>query len=148
MKMLNVWFGSLALLCLFFTTANAQDSTATLSGVIVDTATGEKLEGVSILIRHGRDTLGFTETNSEGKYLISSIKKGSYRLEYKLYTYYGVVMREVPFEANKHLQLDIKMKEDKLFAGLHMAKPKRESIRDFLILIPLLSLFVLGVTAL
>lgn len=142
--MLNVWFGSMVALCLFFTDGKAQDSLAVFNGVITDTLTEETLSYVQILIRDGRDTIAITETNEEGRYEFAKIPPGVYKVEYKLYTYYGVIMPQVDFKKGETTTQDLKMKEDRLFEGLHMAKPKPEGIRDFIIIIPTLTLFVLA----
>lgn len=72
MRKLSLLLLSIAFCCILF----AQDS-ATVKGVVVDAKTGEKLLGVNVFIES--IAIG-TSTDTEGRFSLTGIKKGTYML--------------------------------------------------------------------
>lgn len=84
--------------------ARAQDSTATLSGRITDAATDSALGGAFVLIP---GTLLSAQTDARGRYRITGIAPGTYRLRAMFVGYTPIVRDSVTLAAGQVRTLDL-----------------------------------------
>ena len=101
------------ILFLLTSTAYSQE-TGNLEGVITDASTGEQLPGVNIILK---GTYYGAATSIEGKFRIESIVVGNYIVAISLIGYKTVEYTDVKIEANKTIQLDVKLEETVLTLG-------------------------------
>ncbi|MEX2600226.1 MAG: carboxypeptidase-like regulatory domain-containing protein [Balneolaceae bacterium] len=94
-------------LLLLFTTPNLQAQTGTLSGVVVDSQTGEELIGVHVFVP---DISGGGVTDLSGKYNIK-LSPGLYNVEFTYITHQKFIVEDVEIRENQVTQLDIVLTE-------------------------------------
>ncbi len=82
-------FSFLLFVTVFFSVALAQNTSVTISGIIKDKAAKAALPFVTITLKTEKDSAFITGTisNEEGRFTLSNIKPGNYRLEFSIIGY-------------------------------------------------------------
>ena len=85
-----------------------------LSGVVMESKTGEKLPGVNIMIK---GTYYGTATDMDGSFIIKNISPGSYDIEVSMIGYKVILQTGVKIEAESEKKLKFNLEETVLSFG-------------------------------
>ena len=88
--------------------------TGSLSGKVIDAATGEELPGVNILLK---GTYHGAATDINGNFNLTNISVGSYNVDVSLIGYKTFQFTGIKIETNKTTQLNVKLEETVLTLG-------------------------------
>ncbi len=90
--------------------ANAQQLTQTIRGVIVDKQSQQPLTGVNVVIIESEPLLG-TTTNENGEFRIENVSVGRQGIQCSFVSYEPVMLRNLILSSGKELVLKIEMEE-------------------------------------
>ena len=96
---------------IFNSEVNAQSSTQTIKGVLLDKQSLSSLPGVNIIII-GSDPLKGTTTDIKGRFRIENVAPGRYDLKAAFVGYKEIVIPNVVVSSGKEVELDLTMEEN------------------------------------
>ena len=101
--------------CLGFNiTAQTQNNSATLTGVVTDEVTGETLPGATVVIV---GTYSGANADENGKYVIKNIKPGEYTVRVTYISYAEKLLTGIRLTANESKTLNVKMQSAEATLG-------------------------------
>ncbi len=101
--MKHITYSILLISFLFGSSLIAQD-TGVITGIVVDTETGETLIGVNVVLE---GTIKGTATDIDGRYTISNVESGTYTLVVSYISFTTQRITNVEIKAGEQIQLDI-----------------------------------------
>jgi hypothetical protein len=94
-----------------YSTAQAQDKTGTISGIVKDALKGSPIEGVLVSVR---GTAKSTVTNKLGYYELTNIKKGEYIVEVSLLGYEKLIFTEIKVTVGGNTSLPVTLEQSSI----------------------------------
>lgn len=102
--MKHIFFVTLVLASLIGQSAQAQNTTGSISGTVVDSESGETLIGVNVVLE---GTLKGTATDIDGKYTLKAVEPGTYTLVISYISFTTQRITGVEINAGESVQMDI-----------------------------------------
>ena len=101
-------------LCIFLFNINVMGATGSIEGLVLDKKTGETLPGTQIILEG--TTIG-TITDFDGRFIISGIKTGVYKVKVSMISYNPVLFDSIVIMADKKVVLKVEMEEASIVLG-------------------------------
>ena len=102
--MKHIIFVTLLLASITSQSVQAQNTTGSISGTVVDSESGETLIGVNVVLE---GTLKGTATDIDGKYTLKTVEPGTYTLVVSYISFTTQRITGVEIKAGESVQMDI-----------------------------------------